>query len=561
MDKSKIVKYKGNDYAVGLIWKEINGEKPSVIRGRLRDTINRQKYDGFGVKIEAQKTKIQVGFSSKKAKGIRSLAHVFAGKDEFKGSIIIAKIKDDLFWTVGITQEGFITAGQDNLYSTSDFIDTIGGELQLGDDVNLFIAEDCIDEVEDLLINSLDDIEVNSFDIDITLSGSLKASEIGSVYNKTIDTLMQGAVFAATGAALTLGYMYVYKENPLYNQIIDEEISESFMVKYGAHKKALKKKKKSSNIDQAGMEVMAKTEILKSRNATYSNDDILNYIDDLFNMFSVYLVEWELESISFQNSANAEYFTIKYSRISDSYGFKQQLEDEISKIFEKKGIAKSQYSLGYGSSKGDVLLVNVQFKAAKEFVLGQGEVNQDEFAAEKDKLNKKLEKVKKTIGAYQDSAIDLGFFDKRFGGTLSDMETSIRMEVNKGNKIFKEIKKLNKEFSTQEIEFDESLIGGTRSEMLSMMQQYSYYSWSEASNSKQFPKVTSRSKNPVPAYANAYEFVVNPGGNMDVLGLKGLKDIILNDKLLNKNYVKIKEVRFNLSNEVWEIKGETYEKI
>lgn len=568
MEKSKIVKYKGNEYTVGLAWKEINGDKPSVIRGRIKDTISRQKYDGFGTKIEANKTKVQIGFSNKKAKGIPSLAKIFASQDDFKDSIVIVKIQKDLFWTVGITEEGLIVAGQDSLYSTTDFIDTIGAELQLADDLNIFIADDCVEEVTELLSESLADVDASSFDIDLALSGNHKNEEIDLVYNKTVDSLVQGGATLGFAVVATLGYFYVIKEDPTYGIITGEvdidsgevPLTEKFMIDHNKFKKNLKKSNKSTTIDAGSVEVLAKTEILKERNATYDNKEIFDNIQRIFNMFSIYLVEWEFESIKYQN-IGSEYFTIKYSRIKDSYGFKKQLEEEVAKIMTMNNIGSDQYRLSYGNTTGDILLINLQFKKPKAFNLNQGEITEEDTDKQKNEYAKKLKKIENNILSYQDDVMNFGFFDKRFGSKLSEYEDSIRMELNKAKKIFKEIKKAEKDFNSQEIDFDETLIGGTRSDMLSMMQQYSYYSWSELPKAKQFPQVKARSKKQVQAYAKAYEFIVTPGGNMDVLGLRGLNEIILNDKLLNKNHVKIKEVTFNLSNEVWEIKGETYEKI
>lgn len=561
MEKSKIVKYKGNEYVVGLTWKEINGEKPSVIRGTIRDTINRQKYDGFGTKIEAKKTKVQVGFSNKKAKGIASLAKIFALQSEFRDSIVIVKIEEDLFWTVGITDEGFIVAGQDSLYSTNDFIDTIGAELQLGDDLKIFIAEDCLDEVSELLIESIEDLEVKAFDIDVTLGGNHKDKEIDLVYNKNIDTLMNIGMIAAFGVSATLGYSFIYKEDPLYEQIVNQDVSAAFYSKYGKFKKEMKKsRKRNAAVNESNIEVLAKTEILQERNVTYTKEEIVQNIEKLFNLFSVYLVEWQLDSIKYQN-VGGEYFTIRYSRIDDSYGYKAQIEQEVVKILQKAGIPESRYSLGYGSTSGDVLLVNIQFKEPKQFNLGQGELNKEEFETKKLEFAKELDTINKAIGNVENDTLELGFFDKRFGDKLEDNESLILSKVKKGKKIFKEIKEMEDAFSNQDIDFDDSLIGGSRANMLSMMQQYSYYSWSGGQKSRPFPKANARSKKEVVSFARSYDFGVTPGNNMDVLGLKGLNDIVLNDKLLNKKHVKLKEVTFSLSNEFWEIKGETYEKI
>jgi len=114
------------------------------------------------------------------------------------------------------------------------------------------------------------------------------------------------------------------------------------------------------------------------------------------------------------------------------------------------------------------------------------------------------------------------------------------------------------------VEIDSALISGSRTEVLSMVQSYSYYKWGDARLSRKFPSMKNNSKvkgEEVRVYAKSTFLEVGDGGNLDILGLEGLKNVLLNKNLLNKPYIKINSISFDLQTEQWNIKGEYYEKI
>ena len=561
MDKSKVVNYQGRKFAIGLNWKEITGSKPSILKNKTKELVHRGKYDGFGAKIELDKTKIQIGFSNKKAKDVPSLALAFANQERYRGTLVLAKIDDEQYWAVSITDEGLIVSGYDIIYNEERFVDTISEFLEFEDDsVSIFIAEDSEEDIKSLLSDSISDLdEVQVFDVDDLLSDIRKTSHVFQVYNPSIDTVKQLSTLALTIAAMVGGYFFVYKEDARFEEVTTGEVSDNFRGKYSKFKKTQKKSKKTK-VDESSYVNIAKSELLNLRNTAYTNEDVIGYLEKIFNDFPLYLVEWELNDIHY-NGENNQYFSLSYKRIEQSFGYREQFEKEVKKLLKKNGYEK--YGFSYPSNNGDVVEIRLAFKDKAKLNLGDNAFNKDELSERTVEIENELKVISQKISNIEESALELSFYDKRYGDILTDFEDQILTQVRKGDKLFKEIKKQKSDFDTQDISFDESLIGGSRTEMLSTMQQYSYYSWKESQSPVKYPSNQGRgTKGVMPSFfAQSYEFGVDVGSNIDVIGLTGLRTILLSDKLLNKPYIKIKDISFSLNNEVWSIKGETYEKL
>ncbi len=561
MDKSKVVNYQGREFAIGLNWKEISGSKPSILKNKIKELVHRGKYDGFGAKIDFDKTKIQVGFSNRKAKDIPSLALAFANQERYHGTLVLAKISDSEYWAVSITEEGFIVSGYDIIYNEDNFVETISEFLEFEDDsVSIFIAEDSEDDIKSLLSDSISDLDgIQIFDIDDLLSDISKSANIVQVYNPSVDTIKQLSTLALTVAAMVGGYFFVYKEDARYEEVTTGTISDGFRGKYSKFKKTQKKSKKT-NVDASSYVNVAKSELLNLRNTAYSNEDIVGFMEQIFDDFPLYLVEWELNDIHY-NGENNEYFSISYKRIEQSFGYREQFENEVSKLLKDKGY--DRYRFSYPSNSGNIVEIRLAFKTKAALNIGSDSFDKDELTERTSQIQNELTEIAKEIAKIEEDAMEIGFYDKRYGEVLSDYEDQIIAQVRKGDKLFKEIKKQKTDFDTQDISFDNTLIGGSRAEMLSTMQQYSYYSWKESQNPVKYPSNQGRgTKGFTPSFfAQSYEFGVDVGSNIDVIGLSGLRTILLSDKLLNKPYIKIKDISFSLNNEVWSIKGETYEKL
>ena len=166
MDKSKLVKFKGNDFGVGLDWQEFVGKK-SVVRNKIKDTLKKKKHDGFGVKIEQDKSRVQVGFSNKDSKGAPSLAKFLAGKEEFRNSLVLINFDEEQFWMCSITKAGLIENGSDVVHDRDEFMSAVSAYVTLLDDdenFKIMIIEDDADLMESLIGDDISTFNVELFD-------------------------------------------------------------------------------------------------------------------------------------------------------------------------------------------------------------------------------------------------------------------------------------------------------------------------------------------------------------------------------------------------------------
>lgn len=556
-NECKVIQYKGNEFAIGLTWQGFVGKNKSIIRSKIKDVAHRKKYDGFGVKIEEDKNSILIGFANKASKGKPSLAKIFASSDEYKNSLILIKLDDDKYWVCSITEKGTVVSGYDIIYTEDEFVEATSSYLAINSDSDfkIFIDDDDLVEIESLI--DIEDFNVLSLSVEETLSGSHKNSEVDLVFNASADTLKQLGTVVLTGALLTCGYFFVYLEDNLYTAIVEQEVSGGYYGNLSKYKKFVKTQEKEIN---SASVVNAKKELVQIHNTTYDKDEVVSYIKQIFNDFPMYLVEWEFNDINYVNNNNSEFFRLAYKRIDHSYGYKEEFERKISEVLKDKGY--HNFNFGYPSKKGDVIFINLAFKEKKELDAAE-HIDKSKINENVLKLEKEMKKAQTKIESLESEVMELSFFNKRFGSSLSEYESDILNQVSIGNKRIKLAKEEREKLKVEDIEINEDIVSGSRTSMLSMIQQYSYYSWKDSSRSVQYPTLSKRTKKDetIQFYAQSFEFSVTTGSNIDVAGVNGLTKIMLDTNLLNKPYIRIKEVSFNLSSEVWSIKGESYEKI
>jgi len=420
MSNSKLIKFKGKEYSVALDWQDFVGKK-NVVRNKIKDSLKKKKHDGYGVKIEQDKNRVQVGFSNKEAKGVPSLAKFLASKEDFRNTLVLLNFDEDQFWMCGITKNGLIENGSDTLYDKEEFLIAVTGYVTLLDDDEKFkiLIADCdADLMESLIGDDISAFSVVVFDENEDLSGSSKLAEVEQVYNASVDLVKDIATVALLGAVLTSGYFFVFLEDPLYNQIVDSNISEAFYENKSGYESFLKKQnKKLSN----SYETVAKKEILEVHSSAYSNSELYNNIKDVSYAFPIYLVEWELENVSY-NNINDEYFRVSYKRIANSYGNTPELKNNLDEIIKKNGF--KDYSYHSPSNKGDRLFINIKFKNKKDLNL-TANANQNEINKKLKKLERELENLTSGIEELENDVMAFSFMEKRFGSSLEEKETEI----------------------------------------------------------------------------------------------------------------------------------------
>lgn len=558
MSNDSIIKLGGKEFGVMLDWLEIVGKK-NIVRSKIKENLKKKKADGFGVKIEHFKDSVQVGFSNRNLKNKPSLAKFLSGKEEFRNALILLSTDDEEFWMCSIAKNGYIEQGSDNIYEDKEtFIEAVRNYVTLlaDDDFKIVLSDSDKDLMETLIGDEISGFEIEAFDEKELFSESTKSAEINLIYNGSVDVIKQLSTLGLIGVIATSGYFFVFLEDPLYKNIIDQEVSNSFYQDKSSYEKFIKEQdKKLSN----SYEKIAKKEILESRLTAYNKNELYKNIQNLQKIFPLYLVEWEIESISYNNDVN-ETFSVVYKKIKDSFGNTEELKASVNKILNQYGIKDPIFRKK--SADGDLMSVNLSFKKKADLKLNQ---NQDQS-----KINDKVKDLEKEVDNYHKAIEDIefevsefSFMDKRFGSSLVDKEQEILDLIAKSKNVYKKMKDERSKLEVDDIKIDESLISGSFDEMLRMDQYFSYYKWSLSKNSKQYPASQEKNKKDlvVKYYAKSTIFDVSDAGNFDVLGIDGIKTILLSKEILDKKFIKINNITLNIKTQSWNIQGEYYEKI
>ena len=556
---NKLINYQGAEYLTDLIWLDFSASSQSGIQNKIKDTIKRKKYDSFGVKIDKSKTDRQIGFAKKEYKGINVLAKFFINQQQFFNSLILLKISDTEFWICNISNgkiDKELIVDETLIEETiNTIIDFASGDSS--DALNLFIPSEDYSFFETEYNDFLSSLEVDivDFDINEVLSDNTNC-KIDLVYNATTDMIKQGGILVIAVLIGFVGYQKIYKENPLYDSIQNQEDSFVFSqnnIKYNNYVK------KSEKEDLSSFILKAKEQLIVNHNISYSNKEIVDIMKKLYKDFPLYSVEWKLTDINYINNGH-EFFRISYKRIPNSFGFINSLKKEIKEVLKDNGY--KDFTISVPSTKGDVVYIDFNFKEKKK-------ININKDITEKTKnivknIDKKIKETVSSIETIESNAITLSFFDKRFGDALENLQSEIQDEVARGNSLIKKAEKQRELLKVKDIKIDESIIQGSQSDMLNMQQSYSFYKWDEQSRPTYYPILDRQTENKyknIKYYAQSFDFSVNVGSNANVIGFEGLSGIMENTSLLNQPYIIIKEVSFNLDKEIWEVEGSYYEKL
>ena len=560
MKDYKLIQYKGFEFCTDLDWHEYNGQK-SAIKLKIQQEVKKHKGDAFGVKIDHVKELTQIGYAPKEYKGVPSLAKMFTNNKKFKSSLVIIKLSDDTFWMCGLNADGQIVVSTDKVYAKDEFVENFASYASIdNENLKIIIAEENDFEIQELLADELLEINVQTFDQDEFFSGSKKKMEVELVYNSSLEKIKQAGVLGAGAVALVSSYFFVYLEDPLYNEIINQEISAPFYSAKSSYDRFLKKQE--SDLSNA-YELRAKIEILSDHHTDYTNVEIYDGMKMLGNIFPWFLVEWELGDIKYSNS-NGSVFKVEYKRIESSYGNIPEIRSKIDKILAANNI--TDYTLQTLSPQGNDISININLKKieASGYDKLKGNFDQSEINNKIRELEAKTKKSRSRIENLEFETTEFSFFDKRFGSALSDRVSEIEINVYAGKKAFDQMKKEGKKLEITEVEIDENIISGSRKDVLSMMQSNSYFAWKAAPRGKKFPSIenmNTKKGQEIPFYAQSINFEVGDAGNIDIMGHRGLRAMLVNKELLNKPYIKITECKINLNTEIWKVEGEYYEKI
>lgn len=554
MKEINIVKINNIDYAVGLEWEELILSTKKDFSYKLKETA-RAKNKEYGCVIKKDNGSIQVGFAKPNNKGLVAIATILS--KELNDTLFIKKINNTDNWVCYIDSNGLIIDRKEGIFSDQNLFEMID-EIQLTGNISITCSKE---DEESLFANGFeyatftniyieDIVERNRKTIDDTVSLIVKKSNLKSkLLTITVATVVSGAI----------GY-YVFTDSQEYLDIINQEISAPLDLKDAEFKKIVKENQELIDLklaENAGKKMLKE----KIETNIYTKEEIYNYINEIYNLYPLYLHEWKLESIQFIKSADNRdiKFSVTYRRIDDSIGYYNEAREK-SMALGKKHLKLYDLIAYPGDLENNVLILDHYFK--KPLELEQGDSEEQKLA----KMNKQIKDSEKQLSRIKDNiseveyriSNEISYFDRKFGSSVIEAADEIETNVSRGLKIYDKIMKNYTNQNKEDIVIPDSYYSSKKIDFLNLVQQNSYYQWRDNKQPELLPPVPKEAKSRVnfKAFAKVWMFNISSQG-YSTQGISSIKRVV---ELLNKTDISIYNINYKIENESWFVRAELYEK-
>jgi len=546
----------GTNYAVGLDWEEISIAKSSNFNNEVK-ALSKKKGRPFGCKLN-QSNRKQVGFAkSSNVKGLTVAACLIS--KYMKDTLYIKKLNNVDHWACYIDPEGLVSNNKEGVFNESDLLDIID-ELRVLGTLTISCSES--DKAEMFDEEDESDFEFKVIEFKDIVSGLKKSNDdvVSSLYSETNYIKLAGTLSLAL-AITAGGYYYLFTEDQLYTEIVNQELSSPLSAKESKFKK-LVKANKATVLEDMSLNSGKKMLVEKVETNIYSKKEIADYMKAMYESFPVFLAEWQLDSIQFNKAENNKdiKFSAVYRRIPDSLGFYNDIHKKATALAKEKLNPKNIVAYP-GDLNNDIIIIDLYFKEPKkvEDELSEEEI-QSNIKKKTSENEKKIDRLKDQISEVEFRVSqELGFFDKKFGSALEDAAAEIEDAVSKATKLYDELIKVYEESSKETIKVPESYYSGSKRDFLNLIQEYSYYEWKDDKKPMTLPAPPTANKDQMQyfkPFAKVWQFTMN-SSDYSTQGIDSIGNAV---DILNKTAIGIYTVNYKIENETWYIKGELYEK-
>lgn len=559
----KSISINNTKFVTGLNWEDL----PTVTSKTLNTEIKKllkSKNNIYGCKHFRGNNR-QIGFADKTYYNQVSLAIALVKSfDEQKSGLFLRQVDQLNYWICLITEKGNFSKDFEGIYSETETHLKIEEAVELG--YHLIIEESQLDAIEKEFSLDNYNVEIENYDFESKLKSYKKSSEDSitelKVGNKQI--IMQSIKIGVTILALGAGYEFVYKYDPLYQEIYDQQFSGSVNSAEQAYKKKLKVATKNQSQEEFS-NLGKKIVVDRMESNVYSKEEIYDYMKNFNDKLPLYLVEWEFSSYEYSKNIqnNEAKFTLNYTRIKDSTGYYDEVKNELEKLI-KNEIKPLRYKLVDGANTATDISYDIYFKEPKITAIENLAEKQKRLADNKNKIEKSIKKNKDEVSKLESSVEELGFYDKRFGGKLEEIKENIITSSQAVVKGYKDLTKLNEEAHSKQVVVPKEYVSGSSNELINLAQQNPGLDWKnlkvvklpDPKNTKKSKPVKGKEAEPeLKAYANELGFEINSKSNI-TSGIENSKVAI---DLIKKSWININSFSYKVNNETWTIKGEGYE--
>lgn len=543
----------GVDYAVGLEWEEIFLSKSTNVNQEIK-TIAKSKNKEYGCKI-ATDNKLQVGLARSNTKNM-PVAACFISK-ALNDTFFVKKINNMDYWVCVVQSDKLIANGKEGVFGREqlfELIDELGllGKLIIScseEDKKEIFSDDTVDH----------EFNIVSFE-DIIADNRRTSDDVVNIIFKEGDLIKKALLAVAISAVLGSGYYFLFTEDQLYLDIVNQELSAPLMSKEKQFQKIMKENQNKiadSLYNNSGKKMLKE----KIETNIYSKAEIFQHMKELYDTYPLYFYEWEFDSIQFQKSEDNKdiKFSVVYKRIEDSVGYYNEIKEKALELANSK--MKLYNVTAYPGDLGNnIIIIDHYFKQPVVLKDGQSEVEvMAKLDAEKKKADRELKSLKDRISEneYKVSE-DLGFISKKFGSAVQDAADEIESDVSKGVKIYDKLIKNYKNSGQDEIVIPANYYSGNKNEFLNITQRNSFYQWRDEKKPIVLPPPPTDKKRleTFKPFVKVWGFTMN-SQDYSTQGIESIKRAV---DLLDKTDISIYTLNYKIENESWYIKGELYEK-
>jgi hypothetical protein len=343
----------------------------------------------------------------------------------------------NLFWLCAISSTGRVIAEYDTIVEENELAQRISDLQSFSIDLEIYSPQEYFRIFPDHDVKALELRELTK-DIDIQ-------KYLAIDLRKKVNYPLMIASIAALSITSYMLYEYVYKENPVLDDISSGILYEDVYAKQSkvvSDNKKLKSKNSMSQNEYSSLASRQLKEIFDRQ--FYSKEDVLKNISGMVDVLPQFLVEWELKQISY----NRNEFLFLYQRIEGSSGTFNQMKVELNKILKDKNIDHEWLGANEELTQAS-FRINFDSQIEKIY-LNKKSNEQSKLSGEKDPTENnftEIVNIKKTIYEYENEAKMLSFIDKRWGSKPNEIQESIMAqtslingEINKIKSIYKKEK-------------------------------------------------------------------------------------------------------------------------
>lgn len=418
--------------AIGMSWMLI--DKPSQ-SGRDKRAAQEIKttHLNYGVMTnnslminEEEVTTSLLALTSEEQRGAYVGAHLVAKK--IKNAAFFTQVSsehdddssENLFWLCAIDENSQVIPEYD-LILTEDVLAQKLSDLQsLESESDLYAPQEFFRVFPDSDIKAL---EIKSLIKGVTLTDY----SIVDLRKKTNFVLLAASLLAISLSSY-IAYEYVYKENPVIEEIRSGLLLEDVNIKESAMRANSKKTKKSKVLTQVESNQLANSQLEEIFDQQfYSKEDIINNIKTMVEVLPEFLVEWNLKQTTYNKNA----FVFVYERITDSTGSFNEMASSLNNLLASKGI-KYQY-LG-SDEELTISTYRMYFESTKEkeYLYKKSQQEELKLANNNDPTKPifdEIDKVKSEIDDLSYEASMLSFSDKRWGSAPDEIKDQILSQI------------------------------------------------------------------------------------------------------------------------------------